>query len=158
MSWMDGWDYSNDEWDEGSWDDAWDYGQEDTGGDMSDQGYDWDAIFGNSDSSENTTNQAADGSTNSGTNWMNMFASGVSAYAGSEEDKKKAEQQAKQAKELLMLKAQLDEEQYKRRQQELKDAYGQYAGMPGQPSGAFNLLSTKGAYQPQQKGATYYGG
>lgn len=163
MSWFDGWEWDSgddsDAWDSGDWDDAWDYGEAGDGGDFSDQGYDWDAVFGSGDSGEAGTNWWSSFTGNNGqsTNWMNMLLQGTSSYLGDRSADRRAEEGREHDIALTILRDQLANQEYQRRQQELKDAYKGYEGF-SQSQNPMSLLSGRGyANTNRQPGATYYG-
>lgn len=119
----------------------------------------WDSIIGGGD--------AGGGSGG----WMNLLASGASSYLGNRREDKNSgrnqqytleqiREQGAQAAALAKLKQELEEQTYQKRQQELKDAYGQYAGMPSNQTNPFNLLSGRspqGSGYQMQQGAQYRG-
>lgn len=148
--WMDGWDYdSGDAWDAGSWDDAWDYGGAGDGGDMSDMGYDWDSVFGGSDGgSDSGTNwwSSLNGNNGQSTNWMNLLMAGASSYLGNRENEQAASRNREHDIALTILRDQLANKEYDRRQTQLSDAYKGFEGKPAPNENPMSLLST---YKPR---------
>lgn len=150
-----------DVWDSGDWDDSWDYGMEGDGGDFSDQGYDWDAVFGGdgSGSGDGTNNwwNSFTGNNGQSTNWMQMLLSGTGQYLNQRSADRNAEQGREHDIALTILRDQLANQEYDRRQGQLRDAYAGYNDMtPANPNQGFNLLS---GYKPRpvSQGAQYYG-
>lgn len=156
--WFDGFDYeSDDPWSTGDWDNAWDYGQGNDGGDMSGMGYDWDSIFGGSGSDSGGSSGTGNGS---GINWMNLLLSGTSSYLGARETDKQNDKNRQGEIALTILRDQLQNKEYDRRQGQLSDAYKGFQAAPeGNGPRPISLLSGAGYPNANRlQGAGYYGG
>lgn len=157
--WMDGLDWdSGDDWDSGSWDDAWDFGG-DNNSDMSDMGYDWDSIFGSGDSGGDQGTSwwnSFTGNNGQSTNWMNMLLAGYSQYQGQQNNEQSQRRGFENDRALAILRDQLQNKEWDRRQGLLSDAYKGYEQYGANTPGDISGLS---AYKPKSllQGSGYYG-
>jgi hypothetical protein len=151
--WMDGLDFDTGD----SFDTDWyaDSGFEVDDIDMGDYetGYDWDI-----DSGDSGTNWWASMNGNNGqsTNWMNLLMAGTSSYLGNRENEQAAGRSREHDIALAILRDQLANKEYDRRQTQLSDAYKAYEDKPAPSENPMSLLST---YKPRSTapGSGYYG-
>lgn len=118
-----------------------------------DTGYDWDISGGDDGTS---WWNALNGNNSSGTNWMNMLLGGASSYLSNQSASREANRNREHDIALTILRDQLNNKEYDRRQQQLKDAYKGYEQYAGNTP---NDMSGLSAYKPQSllQGSNYYG-
>jgi hypothetical protein len=156
MSWFEGWDFdlsTGDEFDTGDMDLSVD--DIDTGG-GGDFNYEWFDESGDGSGSNwwNTfTGQGSDGQ-GGGTNWLGLLMSGYGQYQGQRNADKNADKGREHDIALTILRDQLANKEYDRRQQQLKDAY---SAVPASTNANYSGLLGSWSPRPVQQGSTYNG-
>lgn len=154
MSWFEGWDF--DLGDDSSFDIGdMDFEVSDIDTGDTDFNYEW---FDSGDDTGSNwwntfTGQGEDGQ-GGGTNWLGLLMAGYGQYQGQRNADRNAQQGREHDIALAILRDQLANKEYDRRQQQLKDAY---AAVPASQNANYAGLLGSWSPRPVQQGTTYNG-